>query len=101
MRFLLHVSMPVEKFNQVVRDGVAQEKLGRILEETKPEAAYFTATDGNRSALLVVNLANSSDIPRVAEPWFLHFDASIELLPLMTPQDLQQSGLDKIAKKWQ
>jgi hypothetical protein len=100
MRFLLHVSLPVEKFNDAVRDGVAHEKLGRILEETKPEAAYFTATDGNRSAFLVVNMTSASDIPRLAEPWFLNFDASIEVLPVMTPQDLQQAGLDKLGKKW-
>ena len=100
MRFLLHVSFPVEKFNEVVRDGVAHEKIGQILEETKPEAAYFTATDGNRSALLVVNMTNASDMPRLAEPWLLNFDASIEVLPVMTPQDLQQAGLDKLAKKW-
>jgi len=101
MRFLFRVSMPVEKFNQAVRDGVAHEKLGQILEATKPEAAFFTAKEGNRTAFLVVNLANASDIPSIAEPWMLHFDASIELLPVMTPQDLQQAGLDKIAKKWQ
>ena len=101
MRFLLHASMPVEKFNDAVRAGNVGEKIGRILEETKPESAYFTATDGNRSAFLIVNLANMSEIPRFAEPWFLHFNAKIELLPVMTPQDLQQAGLDKIAKKWQ
>jgi len=101
MRFLLHVSLPVEKFNQSVRDGTAGEKIGRILEETKPESAYFTATDGKRSGFLVVNMANTSDIPRLVEPWLLHFDAAIELLPAMTPQDLQQAGLDKLGKKWQ
>jgi len=100
MRFLLHVSLPVDRFNEAVRDGVAQEKIGRILEETKPESAYFTATDGKRSGFLIVNMASASDIPRLAEPWFLHFDASIELLPVMTPQDLQQAGLDKLGKKW-
>ena len=41
-----------------------------------------------------------SEIPRFAEPWFLNFDAEVEFLPTMTPEDLQKSGLDDIAKKW-
>jgi hypothetical protein len=101
MRFLLHVHMPVDKFNQAVRDGTAGQKIGHILEETKPEAAYFTAIEGERTAVLIVNMANASEMPRLAEPWFLNFDAAVEVLPVMTPQDLQQAGLDKLAKKWQ
>ena len=45
MRFLLSVSFPVEKFNQMVRDGVADKTIARILEDAKPEAAYFFAND--------------------------------------------------------
>jgi hypothetical protein len=39
-------------------------------------------------------------MPRVAEPWFLNFDAAVEFLPAMTPADLQKAGLDDIGKKW-
>ena len=70
MRFLLHISLPVDKFNQAVRDGTVGEKMRRILEETKPEAAYFCAKDGKRGGFLVVNLSDPSEIPRFAEPWF-------------------------------
>ena len=48
MRFLLHVSLPVEKFNQAVRNGTAGEKMRQILEDVKPEAAYFCAKGGKR-----------------------------------------------------
>ena len=101
MRFLLHVSLPVDKFNQAVRDGTVGEKMRRILEETKPEAAYFCAKDGKRGGFLVVNMSDASEIPRFAEPWFLLFDATVEFLPTMTPQDLQRSGLDQLGKQWQ
>ncbi len=100
MRFLVYVSIPVEKFNAAVLDGTAGIKIGRILEETKPEAAYFCAKDGKRGGVLVVNLENASELPRFAEPWFLNFNATVEFLPTMTPEDLQKSGLDAIAKKW-
>ena len=101
MRFVLHISLAVDKFNQAVRDGTAGQKIGKILEDSKPEAAYFCAKDGKRGGFLIVNLNDASELPRFAEPWFLHFDATVEFLPTMTPEDLQRAGLDQIAKKWQ
>jgi hypothetical protein len=97
---MMHVSMPVEKFNEALRDGSAAKKLGRILEETKPEAAYFTAKDGKRGGYIIVNISSASEIPRLAEPWFLNFNATVEFMPAMVPEDLQKAGLDEIAKKW-
>jgi len=101
MRFLLHISLPVEKFSQAVRDGTAGEKMRQILEEVKPEAAYFCAKDGKRGGFLVVDVSDSSEMPRLAEPWFLLFDASVEFLPAMVPRDLERAGLDKLGKQWQ
>ncbi len=101
MRFVMHISLPVEKFNQAVLDGTAGQKLGRILDDAKPEAAYFCAKDGKRGCFLIVNMSDTSEMPRLAEPWFLYFDATVEFLPTMTPQDLQRAGLDQLAKKWQ
>jgi hypothetical protein len=100
MRFILQATMSVEKFNQAVRDGTVDKTIARILEDAKPEAVYFCAKDGKRTAILIVNMSNASEIPRLAEPWFLHFDAAIEFQPTMTPDDLQKAGLDQIAKKW-
>lgn len=100
MRFVMHVSLPVETFNQAVKDGSAGEKLGRILEETKPEAVYFTAKDGKRGGIVIVDMKSTSEMPKFAEPWFLAFGASVEMLPAMTPEDLKNAGLDAIGKKW-
>lgn len=100
MRFVLHISLPVDKFNRAVRDGTAGQKIGQILEDTKPEAAYFCAKDGKRGGFLIVDMSDPSEMPRLAEPWFLQFDATVELLPTMTPEDLQRAGLDQIAEKW-
>jgi len=40
MKFIVHVSIPPEKFNKAVLDGTIGQKMAKILEETKPEAAY-------------------------------------------------------------
>ena len=100
MRMLLIVRIPNESFNQAVRDGNAGEILERILDETKPEAVYFAELDGSRGAILVVNVNNSSEIPSLAEPWFLNFNAECQFRIAMTPEDLQQAGLEELGKKW-
>jgi hypothetical protein len=97
---MVTVTFPVETFNAAVREGSAAAKMGRILEAIKPEAAYFTDTDGKRSGVLIVELASASQIPALAEPWMLLFNASIEFKPVMTVDDLKASGLDQIAGRY-
>ena len=72
----------------------------RILDELKPEAAYFAEFHGHRSGFLFINLEHSSQIPSIAEPWFLTFNANVEFHPVMLPEDLAKSGLDALGKKW-
>ena len=100
MRMLMDVILPVKKFNEAVRDGTAGEKLGRILEETKPEAVYFTERQGRRGATLIVDVKEPSQVPALAEPWFLLFNAEVHFRIVMSPDDLQNAGLDELAKKW-
>lgn len=100
MRVLLTATMPHREFNAAVKDGSAGAKLNRILEQTKPEAVYFTDRQGQRCAHLVVDLADASKIPALAEPWFLTFNADIEIHPVMTPEDLKLAGLEKLGKEW-
>jgi hypothetical protein len=100
MRMLMKVSMPVEPFNAAVRDGSAGAKIGRALEEIRPEAVYFIEDQGKRTALLIVDVPNPSRIPALAEPWFLMFNASVELKIVMTPEDLKAAGLESIGSKY-
>lgn len=100
MKFLVHVSLPPQKFNDAVRDGSAGKKIARILEATKPEAVYFAAKDGQRGGYFVHNIKDSSELPKIAEPWFLNFDATVEFMPVMLPEDLKAANLEKLGKKW-
>ncbi len=100
MRMLMTVEFPLEPFNSYVKDGSVGRKMNDILAEVKPEATYFTETDGRRSAVLVVDLEQPSKIPFLAEPWFLVFKADIHFRIAMTPEDLQAGGLDKLGEKW-
>jgi hypothetical protein len=97
---LVYVTIPHEPFNMAVREGTAGKKLQKVLDAIKPQAAYFTEQDGNRGAVLVVDLKDASAIPSIAEPWYLSFNAKCEFRIAMTPEDLGRSGLDQIAKSW-
>ena len=100
MRMLLNISLPHDPFNAAVKDGTAGQKLGRIIDETKPEAIYFTEQQGGRGAVMIVNMADPSNIPALAEPWFLTFNATVEFRVVMTPDDLQKASLEEVGKKW-
>jgi hypothetical protein len=100
MRMLLKVKFPHEPFNQAVRDGSVGHKMRRILEDAKPEAVYFTERHGQRGAILIVEMVDSSQIPSLAEPWFLTFNADVEFHIAMTPADLQKGNLEELGKKW-
>lgn len=100
MKMLLHAIFPNEPFNSLVRSGEAGNVLKAIMDDLKPEAVYFTEEDGMRSAILVVDMATPSDVPKVAEPFFLKFDAECRMRIVMSPADLKNAGLDALGKKW-
>ena len=100
MRMLMHIKLPLEPFNSAVRDGSAGPKIQRILEATKPEASYFSEHHGQRGGTLIVNVNEPADVPRLAEPWFLTFNAEVELRVAMTPEDLGRADLEGLGKTW-
>ena len=88
----MKVSMPVEASNAAMRNGSLPKTIQSILADLKPEAAYFCDWDGMRTGFLVFDMTDVSQIPAVAEPWFLAFNASVEIHPAMSPADLDKAG---------
>jgi Domain of unknown function (DUF3303) len=66
------------------------------------EAAYFTDDNGQRRGVDFFEMKDAAEIPAIAEPWFLAFKASIELHPVMVPDDLAKAGgsIEKAVKKY-
>jgi hypothetical protein len=103
MRMLMRVSLATEKANEAIRNGTLQSTIQKILGDIKPEAAYFMADDsGNRMGAIVLDMKDSSQVPGLAEPWFLAFDAKVTFRPVMTPQDLAAAGpgIEKAVKEF-
>ncbi len=92
MRFIMKISWDVEAGNALARKGTLASTVQSILADVKPEAAYFMAEDGKRGGILVVDITDASQIPALAEPWFLAANAKVEFLPAMRPEDLAKAG---------
>jgi len=94
--------MSVDKGNEALTDSQFGKKMNDLLGEIKAEASYFTTIRGQRGAYIVVNINEASEIPAIAEPFFLWLNAEIEFLPVMKPEDLAKAGpaIGAAAQKW-
>jgi hypothetical protein len=90
MRFFLKISIPVEAGNAAAKKDRFRS-IQLILEEQKPEAAYFLQDGGTRTAILIVNMEDASQLAEIVEPWFLALNASVECKPVMVAGDLQKA----------
>ena len=97
---LINFDFPIEPFNTYVRDGSAGERLAKIMDDLKPEAVYFTERDGKRGGVMIMDVASPSDVPRIAEPFFLTYNAEVRFHVCMTPDDLAKAGLENLGDKW-
>jgi hypothetical protein len=102
MRMLMKVSLPILEGNAAVADGSLGNTISSILADLKPEAVYFAEENGARTAFVFFNLADSSQIPAIAEPWFLAFNAKVQLHPAMNLEDLKNAapGMESAVRKY-
>ncbi|MFR9675578.1 DUF3303 family protein [Streptomyces sp. TR06-5] len=89
MRMLLKARMDTEHANRAVQSGAMEKSLMAVLDDLEPEAAYFVAEEGKRCALIVFDMQDASELPKVAEPFFSEFDAEVFVQPAMTPEDVR------------
>jgi hypothetical protein len=102
MRVMVKFAVPVETGNAAIRSGKLEKVVHQMVEDLKPEAAYFFPTGGERGGFFVLNMQDSSQIAAIAERFFLGLNAKVELVPVMAPDDLQKglSGLPGIVQRY-
>jgi hypothetical protein len=98
MRMLMTVEMDTEASNRAVKDGSLPKLMESVLEQLHPEAAYFTTHEGHRTAYMVFDLQETSQMVQIAEPIFGGLNAKIDWSPAMNPQELQD-GLSRLPQR--
>ena len=102
MRVMIKFRFPVDAGNSAVRSGKVEKLFQQILEDLKPEAAYFFPEGGERAGLFVVDMQESSQVAEIAERFFFGLNASIEMVPVMAAEDLQKglSGVQDVIQRY-
>ena len=95
MRMMMKMQIDTEAGSRAIADGslpqLMQETLGRL----EPEAAYFGPEEGIRTAFIVFDLQDPSQLPSLSEPLFSKLKANIQMFPVMDREDLQK-GLGRL-----
>lgn len=90
MRLMLKFTIPVEKGNQAAANGAVAQAIERLMKTVNAEAAYFMLLDGKRGGLIFFEETDQARLPAVNEPAFAALDAAIDIVPVLTLDDLKR-----------
>lgn len=90
MRMMLKAQMDTATASKAIQEGRMPAVMRSTLEMLKPEAAYFGPDGGHRTAFIVFQMDDPSQLPRISEPLFREFGARVEIFPVMDQDDLQR-----------
>jgi len=90
--------MDVQAGNRAIQENKMQQIVPKVMEQLKPEAAYFTADRGARTAYFFFDMKDSSQMPVIGEPFFQELNATVEMMPCMNADDLRK-GLADLEKQ--
>jgi hypothetical protein len=99
---MLTFRIPPEEGNAAMKDGRFKSVFESIIEDLKPEAAYFAEIEGARGGYMVVNIDDSTQMPAVFEPLSLGLGATVQVHPVFTLDDMPRvmETLDQAVQKY-
>ena len=85
-----------------LRDGDVHKMLPKLMEDLKPEAAYFYPDEGLRAGHFVVQMKDSSEVLEIAERLWIGLGGTVEMVPVMNGEDIQKAlpSIPGIVKKF-
>jgi hypothetical protein len=90
MRMMLKAQMDTAAGSRAIQDGRMPKVMQSMMEQLKPEAAYFGPDGGHRTAFIVFEMDDPSQLPALSEPMFAELGARVEFFPVMDLDDLQR-----------
>ena len=90
MRTLLKACLDTTAGNKAIQNGTINKVLGQTVERIHPEASFFATENGKRTAFFVFDLKEVSNIPAIAEPFFIELGAEVTFTPCMNADELQK-----------
>ena len=89
MRMMVKAVVDTESGNRAMSDGSVEKAIQEMVERLRPEAIYFVGEDGCRGLWAVIDMADSSQLPAIAEPMY-RMGARVTFAPCMSLEDLQK-----------
>jgi hypothetical protein len=93
MRLMLKFTIPVAKGNEAAKDGSLGRAIEALSAAVNPEASYFALENGQRMGILIFEETDQARLLAINEPFFGALDATIEIQPVLTAEDMQR-GFD-------
>ncbi len=90
MRMMLKAQMDTAAASKSIQEGRMPTVMQTMMEKLKPEAAYFGPDGGRRTAFIIFQMDDPSQLPAISEPLFSEFGASVEIFPVMDRDDLER-----------
>ena len=97
MRMMVTVELDTPTANEAIVNGSITKALPQILEQLKPEAAYFLPIGGRRGVVLVVDVPDPSSIVTTAEQFWIQLNAKVEMTPCMNADELEE-GIRRVTQ---
>jgi hypothetical protein len=97
MRMLMTVEMDTEATNRGIKDGSLPKLMNSALQDMHPEAAYFGTHDGHRTAYIILDINEPSQMVQTSEPFFMDLKAKVTWSPVMNAEDLEK-GLSQLSQ---
>jgi len=102
MRYMVKFWIPIGVGNELVKTGKIGHVFQTLMEDFKPEAAYFFSDEGLRSGFMILSMTESPELAKVAESFWFGLRAEISVTPVMNGDDLEKGlgGVKDLIKKY-
>jgi hypothetical protein len=97
MRMMLKAHLGTAEAAKSIEAGRMPMIMHAMMEQLKPEAAYFGPDDGHRTAFIVFQMDDPSQLPAMTEPLYSELGANVQIFPVMDRDDLER-GLSALGQ---